>query len=261
MKHVIQQLNNSIECCFLYIDSIDGSLKELLKRNFLEIVSGKLEAERATDEEYNQSLRDAAKYIYQKKGDTNRVGIIGELLFHSILRVGELAKKYISLGPTIGYSDSYKQFYKGFDGCYYCNDQVWIVEVKSKIKSLNLDIDNKAKVKDASKQIKSEAEDEEINRWENAKKQVRQQLTEIEQEKFDIYKLLRKEYRNKYNQMIGTLLICSNSQFNKDFIIKYCNELFHENVENQKILLICMRSFDFEKIIKYIENEVGNNSG
>ena len=174
-----------------------------------------------------------------------------------MLRVDELSQRYISVGPTIGYSDSYKTFYKGFDGCYYANNEIWIVEVKTKVKSESLDQDNKEKVKAASSQIKLETEDAEINRWERAKKQVRHQLTVIEQKEKDIFKILSKSHRASYNQMIGTLLICSDQFFNKDFISTYCNELIHENIGNQKIFLICMRSFDFEQIIKFIEHEVG----
>lgn len=256
MNYELHKIDDNIDSCVLYINEISDDLSEFIMNNLLEIVSGKLEAERCDPENYKEALKDAAKFIYLKKADTNRVGIVGELLLHSVLRCDELKDRFISVGPTIGYSDSYKGFYKGFDGCYYSESSIWIVEVKSQVKTENLDNDNKTKVKEASGQIKVEVEDEKINRWEKAKKQVRQQLSEIEQDETKIFKLLSKKNRNSYNQMIGTLLICENTNFSIDYIRNYSKDLFHDNVSNQKIFLVCIRSFDFEQIINAIEKQV-----
>ena len=259
MKYEIKQIHERVECCLVYIDDVDAELKELIRNNFLEIVMGKRFAEREEDEEHSDSLKDAAKYIYQKSGDTNRAGIIGELIFHSVLRTENLSKKYLSACPTIGYSDCYQGFFKGFDGCYYYDNSVWIVEVKSKLKSSQLDDDNKSKSKEASQQIAAEAKDEKINRWEKAKKHVYMQLDEIEQNETKIFELLKKPNRQKYNLMLGTLLICENGNFNKEFIKKFLDELFHTDVADQKLLMVCIRSFDYEKIIEFVEREIGEN--
>lgn len=256
MKYNIIQINDSVECCLVYIDDLSKDLKNLIRSNLLEIVSGKLAAERAEGDDYKESLKDASKFIYKKETEKFRIGIVCELLFHSILRIKELSTKYTSTCPTIGYSDNYQSFYKGFDGCYYSDNSIWIVEVKSKLKSTNLDNDNKSKVKNASNQIKLEVKDEEINRWEKAKKQVYLQLSEIEQNETKIFELLNKPHRSSYHQMIGTLLICDDENFNEDFIKSYIHELHHDDVDDQKMLLVCIRSFDYEMIIDYIENEM-----
>jgi hypothetical protein len=257
MKCIIEQLNNRAECCFVYIDNVDQELKDLIYKNFLEIVQGKLEAERSNGEDKKESIKHATKYVSEKTGNTNRLGIIGELLFHSILRTEALSNKYSTLCPTIGYSDCFKGFYKGFDGCYLCDNSIWISEVKSMLKTTKLDEDNEGKVKEASKQIKNEVNDSNFDRWGRAKRQVNHQLHEIELNEKKIYELFSKSKRNSYNQMIGTLLICNDCEFDKAYILKYLDNLFHENINNQKILLICIRSYDYEIIIEFVEKEIG----
>ncbi len=262
MKYKILQLNERVECCFVYIDTLSDELKNDLQQHFLEIVNGKLEAERAKGDNkaLDSALEDAAKFIYEKKGSDARVGIIGELLFHIILRKEELSCKYFSALPTIGYSDCYSAFFKGFDGCYYYQDSIWISEIKSKLSTNTLDADNSKKIKLASKQIKDEAKDKTINRWERAKKMVYHQLNELQRDTDNIFKLLQKAENNNYNQMLGAFLICGNGDFSKEHIETYVDKLYHEGVNNQRILMVCMRSFDFEKIIDYIANEIGQKS-
>lgn len=242
--------------CLVYIDDLDEELKDLIDKNFLEIVIGKLEAERVEKEdkeEIYESICDAKKYISSKKCNTNRTGIVGELLFHSILRTEELSNKFLSLCPTIGYSDSYSQFYKGFDGCYYGDNRIWICEVKSKVESKTLDNDNKDKLIEASSQILKEVNDKENNRWLKAKKYVNLQHADA----VDIFKLFRNSKRNEYNQLVCSMLICKNGEFNKSYIEKYIETLIHYSVPNQKIFCICIRNYDYEKIIEYVEKEVG----
>lgn len=258
MKYKIEKINDDVECCFLYIDEINKLLKELIINNLVEIVRGKLESERTSGtKEFEETFLEAAKFIYLKSTDDFRIGIIGELLFHALLRVDILKEKFISLCPTIGYSDAYGLFYTGFDGCYHSSDGLWISEVKAKLTVNNLDKDNRGKIKVASGQIKNEVSDTEINRWDKAKQFVRQQFNEVELEEKNIFNLLKKENRKNYNQLIGTLLICEKEEFSKDYIKIYCNSLQH--MKNQKIFLICMRSFDYELIIKFIEDEANKS--
>lgn len=259
MKYKIEQIDSHVECCFVYIDNVSSELKDLIHNNILEIVKGKLAVERVGgehDEDYQESFQEAAKCIYKKIGPTNRIGVVGELLFHSLLRTDELSKKYLSSGPTIGYADSYAGMFKGFDGCYYDNESIWIAEVKSKLTISDLNEDNKKKAKEASRQIKNEANDTVNNRWQRAKEQVYFQLSKLEIDDSKIFKLLNKKNRRSYNQMIGTLLICNNCDFDKKYVKGYVDELFHKEVDRQKILMICIRSFDYDKIIDYIEKEM-----
>lgn len=257
MKYEIVNLHERVECCLAYIDDINKDLKDLIYNNFLEIVNGKKVAERITDDEIKESFADATKFIYMKEGINFRLGIVGELLFHSLMRTKELSSKYLSTSPTIGYSDCYQAFFKGFDGCYYSDESIWLVEIKSQHKVSNLDSDNKSKLKIASEQIKAEANDQKIDRWQKSKKYVCMQLSQIEADEKNIFKLLSKPSRLMYNQMLGTLLICKNCNFDKDFIKSYVQELFHNGIPEQRLLIMCIRSFDYEKIIEFIEKEIG----
>ncbi|WP_428026188.1 hypothetical protein [Arcobacter sp.] len=258
MNYEITKINDFTECCFVYIDEINDSLEKLVIDNLIEIVRGKLEAERTKDtKEFKETFLEAAKFIFLKKNKEFRIGIIGELLFHALLRIRSLESKFVSLCPTIGYSEAYGKFYTGFDGCYHSSEGLWISEVKSKLNVINLDKDNYDKVAKASGQIKNEVMDEEINRWDKAKQHVRHQFSELELEEKSIYNLLKKENKTNYNQLIGTFLICEKEKFSKEYIRTYCNSLQH--MKNQKIFLICMRSFDYELIIKFIENKANNN--
>lgn len=256
MKVDIVDFNTRISYCLVEIDTVDNDLKNLLQDNLIEIVSGKLEAERVNNSpvEKKECLEEAKKYIYSKSFPNHRVGIVGELLFHSLMRNGKIAQRFISLCPTIGYSDCYKGFYKGFDGCYYAEDRIWIAEVKSKLKSTTLDNDNEDKLKVASAQIETEANDTKINRWQKSKMYVYQQLTEIEKFNIEPFKLFTGKKKSEYNQMICTLLICDNGSFDKKYIESYIGTLYHKNVNGQKIFAMCIRSFDYEKIINFIKS-------
>lgn len=256
MKIDIVDFNARISYCLVEIDTVDNDLKNLLRDNLIEIVSGKLEAERVSDspDEKKECLEEAKKYIYSKSFPNHRVGIVGELLFHSLMRNENIANRFISLCPTIGYSDCYKGFYKGFDGCYYAEDRIWIAEVKSKLKSTALDNDNEDKLKIASTQIETEANDTKLNRWQKSKTYVYQQLTEMERSNIEPFKLFTYKKRSEYNQMLCTLLICDNGSFDTQYIESYIETLYHKNVKEQKIFAMCIRSFDYQKIINFIKS-------
>ena len=257
MRYELEQLNDRVECCFVYVDSLDDDLKKNIKENLVEIIRGKNEAERIKDEPDSDTVREAAKYIYEKKTPGHRIAIIGEFLFHCVLRSNDLKEKFLSTSPTIGFSDSYSQFYKGFDGCYYGDDSIWIAEVKSKSeKSNDIDKDNKSKIKEASNQIKIDTADLNINRWSKAKSQVHTQLTKEEQKEINIFQLLNIENIKKYNQIPVSFLINDSDNFNKEYVLKYFNTLFHSDVENQKMFIVCIRSIDVEQIVDYIKNDL-----
>ena len=261
MKYNLTNIDNNVEVCFVYIDDLDDNLKEFIDKNFLEIIKGKKIAERELKNFNIDSLRDAAKYIIEKNKTTSaKVGIIGEFLFHCMMRIDEISSIFLSCCPTIGYSDTYQGFFKGFDGCYYSNDEIWITEVKSKEKSLELDKDNKEKLLLASNQIEDEVNDEKINRWEKTKGYVYNQLTDKEIDEKNIYKLLNRESKNNYNKILGTMLICSNEEFNLNFIKEYINKLKDEKVENQKIFIMCIRNFDYNILYNYILERFGENN-
>lgn len=261
MKVEYINYNNRISYCLVYIDDKEKEIYELIDEHLIDIVYGKLESERlntVTIDEKNECLYEAAKYIYMKTSPKDKVGIVGELLFHAIMRYGKLKNKFISTSPTIGYSDCYQNFYKGFDGCYFGDDRIWLAEIKAKEKkSKNLDYDNKIKVKLASNQLKEEVNDNEINRWNKAKMNVHLQLTEKEINEIDIFSFFSTKKRKEYNQLIGTLIIKDNGNFNCGYIEGYINDLFHENVKNQKIQLVCIRSFDYNMIIEYVKSKYG----
>ena len=260
MRIELNKINDRIEACFVYIDNIDEELKHSIKSCFLEVAIGKQNLEQSEDDDYNEKmemLKDATKYIYSKTLVNHRVGIVGELLFHIFMRNKLLANHFLSTYPTIAHADTYKGFYKGFDGIYYCNGKAWIAEVKSKVKANNLNEDNKKKIKVASKQLEKEMNDENINRWEKAKALVPNQLGNNPKDQ-DIRKIFRKNQKQEYNQIISTLLIYDKDEFDIDDIRKYAKTLYHNKIKNQRILLMCIRSYDYNEIIKYIKEEMCN---
>lgn len=258
MKIEMNEINERINACFVYIDGIDRELKNLIKNSFLEIVIGKRAVEQSEEDEEEEKidmLKDATRYIYQKTLPNHRVGIVGELLFHTFMRIPELSEKFLSTYPTIGHTDAYKEFYKGFDGIYYCDGMVWIAEVKGKVKTKDLNNDNKLKIKIASKQLEKEVNDTEINRWQRAKMLLSNQLGENDNDKI-VRKIFRKNQKNNYNQIISTILIYDKEEFDIENIKEYAEKLYHSQVKKQKILLLCIRSYDYNEIIKYIKEEM-----
>lgn len=258
MEMITNKINDRVDACFFYINEMDDDLKAIIRSCFLEVVIGKQAVEVSEDDEYEEkidALKDATKYIYAKTLPNHRVGIIGELLFHIFMRNEELSNRFLSTYPTIAYADTYKGFYKGFDGIYYSENEPWVAEVKSKVHSDNLNTDNEKKIKIASKQLEKEMNDTDNNRWEKAKRAVVLQL-ESTQEGRNIRKIFSKKLKNKYNQIICTLLICDDGEFDVESIKTYVEKLYHQKVENQKVLLMCIRSYDYNEIIKYIKEEM-----
>lgn len=56
------------------------------------------------------------------------------------------------------------------------------------------------------------------------------------------------------------MLICSNEEFNLNFIKEYINKLKDEKVENQKIFIMCIRNFDYNILYNYILERFGENN-
>jgi hypothetical protein len=261
MKYKLLDLELNVEACFVYIDEYDDNLKKFIDDNFLEIIRGKMIAERETTDTIRDTIKDAAKYILKKdKTSTAKVGIIGEFLFHCFMRLEEVSFKFLSCCPTIGYSDTYQGFFKGFDGCYYSQNEIWITEVKSKEKCTDLDKDNRAKLIVAANQIENEVNDEDINRWEKTKGYVHNQLTNNELDDTNIYKLLSKAKRTNYNKILGTMIICSNNEFDADYIKKYLKKLKDQNIPEQKIFIMCIRNYDYNILYNYILMKYGDSN-
>lgn len=259
MKYKLLDLELNVEACFVYIDEYDDNLKKLIDDNFLEIIKGKMIAERETTDTIGDTIKDAAKYILKKnKTSTAKVGIIGEFLFHCFMRLEEVSFKFLSCCPTIGYSDTYQGFFKGFDGCYYSQNEIWITEVKSKEKSTDLDKDNRTKLIVASNQIEQEVNDEDINRWEKTKGYVHNQLTQDELNDTNIYKLLSKTKQTNYNKILGTMIICSDNEFNVDYLKEYAERLKDKNVPGQKLFIMCIRNYDYNVLYNYILMKYGD---
>jgi hypothetical protein len=56
MNFELHKIDDNIDSCFLYINEISDDLSEFIMNNLLEIVSGKLEAERCEPENYKEAL-------------------------------------------------------------------------------------------------------------------------------------------------------------------------------------------------------------
>lgn len=253
-----EKINDRIEACLIYIDELDDNLKELIKSSFLEVVLGKKVVEQSSEDDIGEKmemLKDATKYIYSKTLKNHRVGILGELLFHVFMRDKSLSERFLSTYPTIAHADTYKGFYKGFDGIYYCDGMAWVAEVKSKVEIIDLNKDNEKKIRLASKQLEKEMNDKEINRWQKAKLLIPNQLGDNPTDK-NIRKIFQKNQKQNYNQIIGTLLIYDRDEFDIEKIKEYAETLYHMQVKNQNILLMCIRSYDYNEIIKYIKEEM-----
>jgi len=255
MEIVVKKIDSNCTCCFTYLDTLKDDFKVIIKNLLLEIVKGKINEKLSHETStYDDALKEAAKYIHEKSNDNFKVGIVGELLAHIILRLEPLKARFYSLVPTIGYSDSKGTFFKGFDGCYYENGALWLLEVKSKIDSnkKSLNKDNADKIKLASSTIESDAKDEKINRWDIAKNLLVTQFNNNDIVEKNLYSLLNKCNKNNYNQILTAMLIADDGQFCEEYIKKYYKNLFHDIVTNQKILLICIRNKDYQAIIDYI---------
>jgi len=258
LKYDIKKINDNIAVCFVYIDDIDEKLGNLIEKNFFEIIMGRKNADSIITKD---AFSNALKYITLKintKTENHIVGVIGEFLFHCFMRIEENSEKFLSLFPTIGYSNGHQYFYKGFDGCYYAENQIWVVEVKSAVAVTNLDLDNKQKLKDASNQIEKEVSNKNLNRWEEAKKLVVCQLDEQEIIDKELYEKLNIESSNVYNKLLGSMIILDNGEFDLEYIKGYINDFFDNNVINQKIFALCIRNADYKKIVSYLEMKFGD---
>ena len=132
--------------------------------------------------------------------------------------------------------------------------------MKSKEKCTDLDKDNRAKLIVAANQIENEVNDEDINRWEKTKGYVHNQLTNNELDDTNIHKLLSKAKQTNYNKILGTMIICSNNEFDVDYIKKYLKKLKDQNIPEQKIFIMCIRNYDYNILYNYILMKYGDSN-
>ena len=248
---------------FAYINSLDDHLKEIIDNYFLEIVKGKIRIETDTEgnkEKERKLFNECCKYITSKTLPTAKLGIIGELVFHLIMRTA-FNSEFVSALPTIGIADSYKQFYKGFDGVYLKDNRCWISEVKSadsksKINE-NKDLNKiaKEKIMLASNTIESEVGDKVINRWHKAKDSVLNQHTLKSIHELSIFELVDDSKYDNYNKIPVTMIVNNDEEFNLESLMSYIEDLKDKKVNNQKILVICIRNKDLSLIYNYLKSK------
>lgn len=255
--------NNYVVFC--YLDCLSDEFKEKIDQYFLEIVKGKMRVEKdiaGNIEKEKKLYNECAKYIYLKTLPSAKLGIIAELLFHIIMR-DVYSSNFISALPTIGHVDSYRQFYKGFDGVYLKDGRCWISEVKSADSRSktniykNLDNLTKEKLILASNTIENEVNDMDNNRWQKAKDGILLQLSDAEERKLHCFELLDDSNCNNYNKIATAMVVKDVEVFDIEFLKSYINEMLDENVKNQRLLVICIRNKDLNIVFDYIKTKFG----
>lgn len=258
-----KQIDNNY-IIFAYINELDNHLKELIDNYFMEIVKGKIRVEDDTEGNIvkeKKLFKECCKFITSKTLPTAKLGIIGELVFHLIMRIA-FNSEFVSALPTIGITDSYKQFYKGFDGVYLKDNRCWISEVKSadsKSKTnenKNLNILTKEKIILASNTIEKEAKDKSINRWQKAKDSIRNQHTQKSIKELSIFELVDDSKYNDYNKIPVTMIINNDEEFDLKSLMSYIEKLKDKSANNQKILVICIRNKDLSLVYDYLKSKI-----
>lgn len=114
---------------FFYIEFFSDELKELIRNRLSEICHGKASAESGRNMySYEKTVLEFTKR-YNDKIEIQRIGLIGELLIHIVLR--EYLTEYEALSPFFNLEE--RGVKKGFDVVLMSkkDSSLWITEVKS----------------------------------------------------------------------------------------------------------------------------------
>lgn len=111
-----------------YVNHFSDELKDLIRKNLCIICNGKSAAENPKEyNNYRNTLFQLNERIKNKGDSTLKIGMVGELLVHTIF--SNYFQDYQSLSPFFNLEEN--NIKKGFDLVLLKNNEIWINEVKA----------------------------------------------------------------------------------------------------------------------------------
>ncbi len=225
----------------------DRVLKQKLKDLLITICYGE-EQKELESVTFDETIEELNKRI-DKKQDKQKVGMIGELLFH-LKSFEELDKdRHIS----VYLNKEERSVKKGFDILLFDGENVWYTEVKSKeeVKEENITEIHKSKIKDAIKDIKTKFSSKNKNYWLTAKTNIAN-IKEKELKK-QIINIFTREIDEKVEKnAIGVSVVFKKHINNIDK--EKIKEILDSEKDNFKnIAAVCISYEDYKRIIKILK--------
>lgn len=236
---------------FIQLEELDETMKRYLDENLKKICKG---------ENYENEIKIVKiqlKKYFQKKDEDNIHGSLGELFAHFYFNSIDFQPKFMFINLE---ENSPK---KGFDGFYYKDDNIWLLDSKSgKYDSKN--ISHRAKILEAYRSLKAQVNGRTTNNpWENAYSHANSRDISSTQTLLMAIRKYSNDYElESYAELKTQNIILASTIFWYDtWVQKQFNDLLAEldKVENlveySNLIIFCSNQKSYKDFFDYLEEE------
>ena len=265
---VIFERNGDYAIC--HVENFSDQIKCLIRRNLATICHGTHVSDYVNDDLYcYKSTLESFIARYNTKGDTIKIGMIGEFISHILIT--ELFDEFSVVSAFFNLEE--KSIKKGFDLLLYSSldKSVWITEVKSgnrhKDKSLNQT--TKDLLNTAKNDLKSRLGTQETMYWLNAVNSVRCSLSDNTDYKSTLEEILRKNgssahHKNSKSSDKCVVLVSGLFEPLTTKVSKGVPETFLETVKEAKLfaktVVFCIQKETYTRVIDFLASEINGSN-
>jgi hypothetical protein len=248
-----------------HIDNISDQLKDLIRAKLTSICHGSFVSDYKNVPliSYKATLKSFLER-YKNKADTTKIGMIGELLSHTL--IPEYFEEFEVVSAFFNMEE--KSIRKGFDLILYrsTDPSVWITEVKSG--NLHKDKDHDETVWDlldtAKADLNTRLNAQEMTFWLNALYSVRKSIGDTADYKGTLESILLGYGEKATNETASSddkfvVLVSSLFEPLKTKIRVKTAASFHKKVSMtktfSKVVVFCMQKTTYSKVAEFLENE------
>lgn len=252
-----------------YIECISPSLKDEIRNSLVSICHGKAHADSTSQVySYNATVKEfIRRYKGNKLSEDRKIGMIGELLVHVILKI---ENRFVTASPFFNMEE--RSFKKGFDITLFDSktSEIWITEIKSgekRKKQKNPSVAIVCLINSAKGDLKRRINNRNISLWLNAINSANASMSNSSNQKDAIIKLLEKyaddaeggyANLNQYNVILSGVLFHSISErIDRDSIQKKYSRVVRENLFN-KTLIMAIQNESYHAVYSFLESEANN---
>lgn len=235
-----------------FINNLSDQFKNLIQKNLCMICNGKSSAENPKEyNNYKNTVKELNKRIKDKKESTLKIGIVGELLVHTIF--SNYFTDYQSLSPLFNMEE--RSAKKGFDLVLFKDNEIWINEVKSgnlhKDKTQDETIEELINV--SKLDLKKRLNDGNLMLWLNAISHAKIALDRYNDEKEVVENILNEIYTNTKNDKLQGK---NTNVFLTGVLFHNINEKFLESTIKSKLESVKSESLFKNLIVIAIQQEI-----
>lgn len=245
-------LSERVTLNFLNIENYSKELISLIEREIGYIRNGDL-----SDEDIKDVKKRLRIWIESKKDNRAKNGFVAEFICHLYLR--HIRFEQYSLFKNLEENRGVK---KGFDGMYFFNDEMWVVESKS---TEDINKTHQSKINDAYNDIKNRLETTEEDKvndpWENALNHLDRRSMKYNESLLNNVKKLSTDFINnvKHNVEEYNIIPCSTIYMSDKWIfidnekLKTEIEIKIKEYNAKKLNILCVNKKSVDCFTEFIK--------